>query len=415
LKYNKSKDCHGNKWIILSLVLLVAAFVSGSIDLSNIAYAVPIEDEVYDFENMGEIKAELTSIDEIKDATFKALKFNTVAYSIKVDGEDIVFLKDENQSDKLLDALKNKYVIDDKDVKDVSFVENVEVKLKDIGNYDLMTYEEALKYILEGEEKVQKYEVKKGDNSWDIAIKFNLDVADVEMSNPKVNIESLQIGQEISLNTPKPYINVRTTKIETYEESIPYNVTYEKSNNYYVGDKKTKKKGEEGKKKVEAEVVKINGIVDDKNVISEEVLSEAIDAVVIAGTKERPKTMAYGSFNKPSRGSVTSKFGQRWGKSHKGIDISSSVGTNITASDGGKVIFTGWKNGYGKTVIINHGNNLTSLYAHANTIKVKTGDKVYRGQVVATVGTTGKVTGPNLHFEIRKNGVPVNPLNYMKN
>lgn len=107
---------------------------------------------------------------------------------------------------------------------------------------------------------------------------------------------------------------------------------------------------------------------------------------------------------------------------HAGIDIgSSAVGKNINgaaivAAADGKVIFTGWRSGYGNTVILDHGNGVTSLYAHQQSggIKVSTGQKVLRRDRIGTVGSTGNSTGPHLHFEVRINGNPVDPMGYLK-
>lgn len=86
----------------------------------------------------------------------------------------------------------------------------------------------------------------------------------------------------------------------------------------------------------------------------------------------------------------------------------------IKASDGGKVTFAGEKGTYGKLIIIEHGNGYTTYYGHASSINVVVGDKVSKGQTIGKVGTTGRVTGPNLHFEVRKNGVPLDPQKFLK-
>jgi len=116
----------------------------------------------------------------------------------------------------------------------------------------------------------------------------------------------------------------------------------------------------------------------------------------------------------PSRGIITSRFGYRWGRHHHGIDISAPVGTPIAAALEGTVQFAGWMSGYGRLVILDHGSGLTTYYGHASQILVKVGTRVKQGQLIARVGATGEVTGPNLHFEVRKNKVPLDPLTFLQ-
>jgi murein DD-endopeptidase MepM/ murein hydrolase activator NlpD len=116
----------------------------------------------------------------------------------------------------------------------------------------------------------------------------------------------------------------------------------------------------------------------------------------------------------PVSGKITSLFGPRWGRQHEGIDISAPVGTNVYASMNGTVSFSGWDGGYGYLVIIDHSNGLKSYYGHNSKLLVNIGQTVSKGDHIAEVGNTGNSTGPHCHFEIRKNGAPVNPYNYVK-
>ena len=114
----------------------------------------------------------------------------------------------------------------------------------------------------------------------------------------------------------------------------------------------------------------------------------------------------------PVSGPVVSPFGMRWGRLHAGIDIGVGYGTPIHASASGTVIFAGWMGGYGNFVIIDHGGGLSTGYAHQSSIAVG-GGSVSQGQVIGYVGCTGHCFGPHLHFEVRINGTPVDPLGYL--
>jgi murein DD-endopeptidase MepM/ murein hydrolase activator NlpD len=115
----------------------------------------------------------------------------------------------------------------------------------------------------------------------------------------------------------------------------------------------------------------------------------------------------------PVLGPVTSPFGSRWGRMHEGIDIGVPSGTPIRAAAAGTVIHAGWLGGYGNLVVLDHGNGLSTAYAHQSSVASGYGQSVAQGQVIGYVGSTGHSTGPHLHFEVRVNGVPVDPLGYL--
>ena len=143
----------------------------------------------------------------------------------------------------------------------------------------------------------------------------------------------------------------------------------------------------------------------------------------IAAAKARSRARNFirgsGIMALPSTGYISSPFGWRShpllgrGRLHTGIDFAAGFGSTIRAADSGTVLYSGWYGGYGKTVIINHGKGITTLYAHSSRLFVKAGETVKRGQAISAIGSTGLSTGPHLHFEVRKNGTPVNPANYL--
>ena len=115
----------------------------------------------------------------------------------------------------------------------------------------------------------------------------------------------------------------------------------------------------------------------------------------------------------PVSGPITSPFGPRWGSFHPGIDIGVPSGTPIEAAAAGTVIYCGWESGYGNLVVIDHGGDLATAYGHQSQIAVSCGQHVEQGQVIGYVGCTGYCFGPHLHFEVRINGSPVDPLGYL--
>ena len=103
----------------------------------------------------------------------------------------------------------------------------------------------------------------------------------------------------------------------------------------------------------------------------------------------------------------------RWGSLHPGIDIGVGMGTPIHAAASGRVISASYSGGYGNLVVIDHGNGLATAYAHQSSMAVSPGQQVSQGQVIGYVGSTGFSTGPHLHFEVRVNGSPVDPMGYL--
>jgi murein DD-endopeptidase MepM/ murein hydrolase activator NlpD len=124
-------------------------------------------------------------------------------------------------------------------------------------------------------------------------------------------------------------------------------------------------------------------------------------------------------FQMPLRGRISSDFGLRFHpidrvhKFHRGVDIAAPRGTPIGAAADGKVIFAGWNRGYGKTVIIEHPDGRRTRYGHADKLYVEEGDAVQAGQTIGAVGSTGKSTGPHLHFEIIENDRQIDPLDFI--
>ena len=151
--------------------------------------------------------------------------------------------------------------------------------------------------------------------------------------------------------------------------------------------------------------------------------SSNIENMIIRTTKTKEQVSTSGAFMKPISGPVTSSFGYRIHPIfkrrifHSGIDIGGPNGGAVKAANNGKVIYAGWYGGYGKVVILDHGNYngspTTTLYAHMSSYNVSVGQYVVKGQVLGKEGTTGYATGPHVHFEVRVNGQPRNPLNYI--
>ena len=222
-----------------------------------------------------------------------------------------------------------------------------------------------------------------------------------------------------------PYLPVQIRCTEVYEESIPYGKVTYKDASKYIGYSAVATRGEAGVLRITADVVYLNGVEQYREITDETVTKKPVDEVTVIGSY-RVNTQAVAGvptghfmWPLPSCHTVWSPFGMRWGKLHKGIDISGGgvYGKDILAADGGvvKQINTeGWGWGYGLFVLIDHGNGYQTMYAHCSQVLVEVGQQVTQGQLIARVGSTGDSQGPHLHFEIRLDGEPVDPVPYVK-
>ncbi len=354
---------------------------------------------------------------EIKRDIEELLKVRINSFAIKVDGEIIAGLRTRLEAEEILEAIRDPYLDREDGVKilEIYFKEKVEVSEEPVPQDLIGESEEILEYIRRGTKEKKVHVIEKGDYYGKIAELYGIHVSDLQAANPDVSPRKLQIGQKINLLVPKPFITVMTTENKVYDESIKHETVYENNSGIYKGEYAIKKRGEDGIRTVEAKIVRANGIEYERIVLSEEIVKEPVTQITYKGTKDPPPRIGTGTFQKPSnRGYVTSEFGWRWGRRHEGIDIGMSSGTSVRAADGGVVTFAGYKSGYGYVVFIDHGANMESRYAHLSKILVSKGQKVYKGEQIALSGNTGVSTGPHLHFEIRKNGVPQNPRNYVK-
>lgn len=394
-------------------VLFLIDLIDEKLDIAYNA-DIYIDKENIQFDKIRGFDLDILTDDEILNRFTYFANLEAVGYALYVNNKEVATFSRKEITDKLLEDIKDVYIEEDRAYEEVSFLENVTIKEVNTTISNLDNYDATLSYILKGttEEKIHK--VKKGENYWTIAEKYNITPEELEAANPTVKPERLQIGQDISLIVPKPLITVASIEKVTYHEKIPYEVTYENTSAMFKGEKEVKLSGKNGKKEILAEVEKHNGIEVNRTELEAKVIEEPRTQIVLVGTKNPPPLIGTGSFNNPTRGRLTSKYGMRWGRMHTGIDIAASTGTPIRASDGGVVTYTGWKGNYGLTVIVDHGKNRSTLYAHCSKVLVKKGQKVFQGQKIAEVGNTGRSTGPHVHFEVLINGKTQNPLNYVK-
>lgn len=357
----------------------------------------------------------LDTEDQILKELEAALTCKLKAVAINIGGSEVVIVKDKDTAENVLEQVKQHYISQTPgELIKLEVAEKVKLVERYVYPNEVISSEEATNLILKGGVETRTYEVVEGDNLWSISRRENIPLDELIKANPQLKSEhELALGDIINLTEIKPLLNVSLVKKVTYEESIPYKTEIVKDDSMWTWDQKVKQSGENGSKEVAAEVLFKNGIKVSEKVIGEKVLKEPVTRIVARGTKAEVAFRGSGRFVWPTVGQITSPFGQRGREFHTGIDIAQSRGAPVRASNSGTVTFAGWRGGYGNLVIINHGGGIETYYAHNSAINVSVGQQVEKGQQIAKVGSTGRSSGNHVHFEIRVNGSPVNPLNYL--
>jgi murein DD-endopeptidase MepM/ murein hydrolase activator NlpD len=251
-------------------------------------------------------------------------------------------------------------------------------------------------------DKIVEYEVKTGDTVSAVSEKFGISKDTIRWENNLASVNAIKPGQTLKI-LPVTGVKHKVTRGETiYSVAKKYSANPQAIVDFpfnSFADNETF-----------ALAVGQDLIVPDGEKPNEVLWSPS--RYVAAVTPNAGAVSATGSFAWPIGGKITQRFA--W--YHRGVDVATALGTPILAADSGTVVTAGWpdNSGYGNRVVIDHGNGYRTLYAHMSKVNVVAGQTVKRGDVIGLEGSTGRSTGPHLHFEIRKNGVFVNPLEFLK-
>ena len=359
---------------------------------------------------------EIASERELYDLLKNNVAYSIMAYSINIDGKRVGLVNSKKEAESVIEEVKDYFTkdYDSESLLEVTTVEDIVIEQVKARNLEIQDKESLVNYIIKGTDEEQTYIVEKGDTYWTIAEYFKMSLDDLITANPNSDPERIQIGDELNLIVPKPFINVQVKRTVIQEEKVPYETEYAYVSYMYNDEEVITKRGEYGISEIEAIVTEQNGIQVEKEVLTEKVITEPVTQLVTTGTQDPPPKKGTGYFINPLPGSIiSSRFGSRSGGFHLGQDMAKASGSAIKAADGGTVTFAGWSGSYGYMVDIDHGGGFTTRYAHCRELYVSAGEKVYQGKVIAAVGSTGVSSGPHLHFEVRKYGSVVNPAAYI--
>ena len=353
--------------------------------------------------------------DVLKRFTYMS-DMQTKGFEIRIDGKSYAICESEKVANDVLEAIKDKYSEKkpNRTYEKIRFKEKVEITEVETKLAQICSKDKAIRNIEDGGTKEKVYTVKTGDTYYGITEKLGISFKELKKYNPEIDEDELYPGDKLKMNKAVSALTVVTVETSEFSEKLKRDVVYRKTNDLYEGDRRVVQKGSDGKQLITAKITRENGEIVKRKDIKKEILQDSVDKIILKGTKVRPKTAPTGSFINPVPSAmVTSPFGWRWGRLHEGIDLATSVGTPIRASDGGTVISAGWYGGYGLCVEIQHGGGTITRYGHCNDVYVSVGDQVYQGETIAALGNTGYSTGPHCHFEIRVNGTAVDPADYI--
>ena len=363
----------------------------------------------------------LTS-DQITDKLIKASSsVIDEATGLYVDNKLVGAVKEKDKLEKALDSILSKYKSDDPD-EIVAFVKDVQIKdgLYPVSSIvDFKTIEEKIN----GENSAEiVYTVSSGDTPYTVAQRAGISLSTFYSLNP-ITKTTFVIGQKVTIASSEPFLSVKVQRYQKVQEKVEHDTITTKNNNYYTSYRKVTRKGVDGVNEVTYLVTYLNGVATEKEITETKVISKPIDEKVTVGTKvastmvsqSRPSSTGNGKvpgFIWPTSGRISCRW---WGYyNHRGLDIAAPRGTPIYAAAGGTVIsYKNQRNGYGRHIVIDHGNGVQTLYAHTDAVYVSVGQRVTKGQKVAAVGRTGWATGYHLHFGVMINGVYKNPELYL--
>ena len=305
------------------------------------------------------------------------------AYGLYINGELCAAAKSYGDIQFIMETFLDQYKTGTPGEK-VSFMGTTDIISGLYSTDRIVSSDKFAKTISKKRTETQLYTVMEGDTAQSIANVANMSYKRLMKLNDNLQ-DTPEPGTSVLVEKELPVLKVQTVRTVTIKEKIKFTVT------------------------------EINGVQVSSEVISSTVTKEPVEAVYEVGTK-KASSVGSGKFAWPVPGvrTISSPFGPRWGRFHKGVDISTSgvYGRTVVAADSGKATVKRTAGGYGLHIIISHGNGYSTCYAHLSAVSISSGATVSKGQAIGRVGNSGHSTGPHLHFEIRKNNSPTNPMRY---
>jgi murein DD-endopeptidase MepM/ murein hydrolase activator NlpD len=355
--------------------------------------------------------------DALIDTLIREDFIKATVYNINIDGQPMATLATMKEASDVLQNIAAAYSVDGEGIT-AGFADDIQIigKTIDLDSVRTESVESVTEYLLNGIDNVQTYTAKAKDKMEDVMTALAVTEEELNYAYPEYDFYLIQEGDVFEYTRNTPYIQYETSGVEEADVAIPYTTIEKQTNTLYLGERETEVAGVDGLRHVKRDVTRINGVIINSEEIYSETLIEASPATVLTGTLLVPGDV--GLFGEAGGGPLgrplaSWSFSRGLGGAHTGDDMCAPQGTPIWAAEHGVVSFTGEAGGYGNLIKVDHGNGLVTYYAHCDTINVATGQVVDRGQQIGTVGITGRATAYHLHFEVRVDNVPQEPLDWI--
>ncbi len=339
--------------------------------------------------------------EEVQAEIRQQLTFTTDAYVITVDGEPFVAVRSEDDLEQIVGELKNVYTANGYGTKTITAQIDQEMAIKPgaVDPESILEPDEVIT-LLTGIAPQEKRQLALLPPSVDLMAQGN-GYAPGYYDLP-FSINYFSEGTEENADLPvikEQNVSVTTVEEAVIREEIPFEVEYVEDDQLWIVQREITVEGEEGLKEVVYHITRENGVEVDRMKIREAIINEPVTQVEAVGTA-KVSAVGTGRFIWPVEGGGEITPGRGFSSWHTGIDIHAKTGTNILAADSGVVWFSGYGGSQGNYLILYHGSFWT-LYLHNSQNLVKEGDAVQQGGVIANAGSTGRSSGPHLHFEVR--------------
>lgn len=335
------------------------------------------------------------------------------AYGIYIDGKFVGAVKNkEAVQDALNERILNFRV--DGVIKDVGYKGDVEYTKGMYLSDSVMTEKAAIELLTSSKEKKSVYIAKRGDTAVSIAEQYNMDLAKLEELNPEIK-SSCRKGMLVNVIETESYLPIQYVREISPVTFLDYETIEVETSSLNAGTRDVISRGQRGEKLSNIEVTYVDGKEYSRKTISSTITKqpvvEKIGIGIYAARPDSPSTVLTGTgeFGWPVDGGyISDPFLSD--RNHKGMDIAASTGTEIYAAADGVVVSAGWNSGgYGYFVQLGHVDGYQTVYGHMSAVLVTEGQEVSRGQLIGEIGSTGNSTGPHCHFEVRHEGICLDP------